>query len=146
MMLDFISRSVLSWWAVVYDFFFFLLSVTVRLFHWLCSSRVRCRRTRTLQFSRFGSLSSSSRFPALTNSMETGYVEAYARIDGAFVCRWRFEASLCNFFSRQGEKKADLQHMTWCNIVTAYNIYICAITGDLSYATRTLAVVFKNSA
>ena len=53
----------------------------------------------------FGLLLSGS--PALTHthththSLETGFVQAYAPIDGAFVCSvqsWRFEAGLCLLF------------------------------------------------
>lgn len=52
----------------------------------------------------FGLLLSGSSCPALTHThthshtLETGCVQAYARIDGAFVCSvqsWYFEASLC---------------------------------------------------
>lgn len=53
-----------------------------------------------------------------THTLETGCVEAYAQIDSASVCSvqsWCFETSLCLL--------TDLQHMAWCNMVSAYNIY-----------------------
>lgn len=99
----------------------------------LCRFRVRCRPKNTLQsllwFAVVRQLLPSTNTHTHadthqhthTHSLETGCFQAYARIDGAFVCSvqsWRFEASLCLLF-----KAASQQHTTWCNMMSAYKIY-----------------------
>lgn len=61
--------------------------------------------------------------PSHTHSLETGCFQAYARIDGAFVCSvqsWHFEASLCLLFKAASQQ----QHTTWCNMVFVYKIWM----------------------
>lgn len=95
----------------------------------------------------FGLLLSGS--PALTHththSLETGCVQAYAPIDGAFVCNvqsWRFEASL--FFFKKQTRSIWLDVTWYLHIIYIYkNIYLCYHRGFFLYATLTLRVDFK---
>lgn len=112
--------------ALEFGLQFVTFSSCLRNFHSVtCAAFVSGVDTSTHYSPCFGLLLSGSCCPALTHikhthtdthpshthSLETGCFQAYARIDGAFVCSvqsWRFEASLCFLFKAASQQ----QHTT----------------------------------